>query len=251
MPDGHRIAIAIFTRGGSDRPRTIAEAARAIYDGFKSAFAWPFGAPALTAIVLLHIVARGKIGRSPEADLVDRYLKRIAWPTKVTELPDRGGKMPATPRQQRASIVLDERGKALSSTDFARKLESLARRRQARSAFPDRRRGRPRRTGTRQRRPAAVVRARDLAASAGPGDAGRAIVPGDFDPCEPSLSSRRLRPCARSLALLLCPLLAGKRAGANRERTARSRSSRARARNKRAAEAETGAAQASRGQGPQ
>lgn len=40
MPDGHRIAVAIFTRGGSDRPRTIAEAARAIYDGFKSAFSW-------------------------------------------------------------------------------------------------------------------------------------------------------------------------------------------------------------------
>src|SRR5436190_9103780 len=46
MPDGHRIAVAIFTRGGADRPRTIAESARAIYDGFKSVFAWPFGAPA-------------------------------------------------------------------------------------------------------------------------------------------------------------------------------------------------------------
>ena len=43
----------------------------------------------------MHIVARGKIGRSPEADLVERYLKRIAWPTKVTELPDRGGKREA------------------------------------------------------------------------------------------------------------------------------------------------------------
>ena len=40
MPDGHRIAVAIFTRGGSNRPRTIAEAARAIYDGFKTAFTW-------------------------------------------------------------------------------------------------------------------------------------------------------------------------------------------------------------------
>ena len=45
MPDGHRVAVAIFTRGGDDRPRTIAEAAKAIYDGFKSTFAWPFGAP--------------------------------------------------------------------------------------------------------------------------------------------------------------------------------------------------------------
>ena len=48
MPDGHRIAVAIFTRGGSNRPQTIAEAARAIYDGFKSVLTWPFR-PALTA----------------------------------------------------------------------------------------------------------------------------------------------------------------------------------------------------------
>ncbi len=37
MPDGRRIAVAIFTRGGSNRPRTIAQTARAIYDGFRSA----------------------------------------------------------------------------------------------------------------------------------------------------------------------------------------------------------------------
>jgi beta-lactamase class A len=48
MPDGHRIAVAIFTRGGSDRPRTIAEAAREIYDGFKSALTWPFGSAAFS-----------------------------------------------------------------------------------------------------------------------------------------------------------------------------------------------------------
>ncbi|MFL6722007.1 MAG: serine hydrolase [Sphingomonas sp.] len=49
MPDGHRVAVAIFTRGGADRPRTIAETARVIYDGFKSIFIWPFGAPASSA----------------------------------------------------------------------------------------------------------------------------------------------------------------------------------------------------------
>jgi beta-lactamase class A len=42
LPDGHRIAIAIFARGGSDRPGTIAQAARAIYDGFKSVFRLPY-----------------------------------------------------------------------------------------------------------------------------------------------------------------------------------------------------------------
>ena len=47
LPDGRRVAVAIFARGGTDRPRTIAETARAIYDGFKQVFAWPFGTPAL------------------------------------------------------------------------------------------------------------------------------------------------------------------------------------------------------------
>ena len=72
--------------------------------------------------MLLHIVARGKIGRSPEAELVERYLKRIAWPTKVTELAERGALPPAPPNS--ATIVLDERGQALTSADLARKLES-------------------------------------------------------------------------------------------------------------------------------
>ena len=48
LPDGRRVAVAIFTRGGNDRPRTIAESARAIYDGFKSVFTWPLR-PTLTA----------------------------------------------------------------------------------------------------------------------------------------------------------------------------------------------------------
>jgi beta-lactamase class A len=47
MPDGHRIAVAIFARGGSNRPQAIAEAARAIYDGFRTLVTWPFR-PALT-----------------------------------------------------------------------------------------------------------------------------------------------------------------------------------------------------------
>ena len=72
--------------------------------------------------MLLHIVARGKIGRSPEAELTDRYLKRIAWPTKVTELPERGGTLPE-PTSNAITVVLDERGKPLSSMDFAKKLE--------------------------------------------------------------------------------------------------------------------------------
>jgi 23S rRNA (pseudouridine1915-N3)-methyltransferase len=73
--------------------------------------------------MLLHIVARGKIGRSPEAELVDRYLKRIAWPVKVTELPESGGRLPASAPQS-VTILLDEKGEPLGSLAFARKLEA-------------------------------------------------------------------------------------------------------------------------------
>ncbi|UVO52532.1 23S rRNA (pseudouridine(1915)-N(3))-methyltransferase RlmH [Sphingomonas sp. SUN019] len=68
--------------------------------------------------MILHIVARGRIGRSPEADLVARYLKRIAWPTRVTELPDTGGRAPALPGQAKR-VLLDEKGEMLSSVEFA------------------------------------------------------------------------------------------------------------------------------------
>ena len=71
--------------------------------------------------MLLHIVARGRIGRTPEAELVERYLKRIQWPTKVTELPDRGGKLPAQSSES-VTIVLDEHGQPLSSVELAKKL---------------------------------------------------------------------------------------------------------------------------------
>ena len=73
--------------------------------------------------MLLHIVARGKIGRSPEAELVERYLKRIAWPTKLTELPDKGGKVPPLPGDS-VVIALDERGQSMSSIDLAKRLET-------------------------------------------------------------------------------------------------------------------------------
>ena len=73
--------------------------------------------------MLLHIVARGRVGRSAEAELVERYLKRIAWPTKVTELPESGGKVPLPP-ENGVTILLDEKGQQLGSLDFARRLEA-------------------------------------------------------------------------------------------------------------------------------
>ena len=68
--------------------------------------------------MLLHVVARGKIARSPEAQLVERYARRIAWPLKLTELPERGGRVPE-PLAPCRHVVLDERGKDFASADFA------------------------------------------------------------------------------------------------------------------------------------
>ena len=70
----------------------------------------------------LHIIARGKIGRAPEADMVDRYLKRISWPVKHSELPDKGGELPGSDSPCK-TVILDEKGEQLGSTDLARLLE--------------------------------------------------------------------------------------------------------------------------------
>jgi len=72
--------------------------------------------------MLLHVVARGKIARSPEGELVERYAKRITWPTKLTELPETGGKV-ADLQTPSKLILLDERGKPQSSQSLASLLE--------------------------------------------------------------------------------------------------------------------------------
>lgn len=71
--------------------------------------------------MLLHIIARGKIARLPEAELVARYEKRIAWPLRLTELPESGGRVPDSLTPAR-SVLLDEKGRDLSSEEFAAQL---------------------------------------------------------------------------------------------------------------------------------
>ena len=72
--------------------------------------------------MLLHVIARGKIARSPEEELVERYAKRITWPLKLTELPEAGGRIPE-PLTPIRTVLLDERGENLGSEGFARRLE--------------------------------------------------------------------------------------------------------------------------------
>ncbi|WP_225205715.1 23S rRNA (pseudouridine(1915)-N(3))-methyltransferase RlmH [Novosphingobium huizhouense] len=73
--------------------------------------------------MLLHVIARGRIGRSPEGELVDRYAKRLGKDFKVTELPDKGGTLPPPAFTPVRTVALDERGRQLSSSEFARILE--------------------------------------------------------------------------------------------------------------------------------
>ena len=72
--------------------------------------------------MLLHVIARGKIARTPEAELVARYEKRIAWPVRLTELPESGGRVPE-PQAPYRTVLLDEKGKDLTSEELARLLE--------------------------------------------------------------------------------------------------------------------------------
>jgi 23S rRNA (pseudouridine1915-N3)-methyltransferase len=71
----------------------------------------------------LHIIARGKMARGPEADLIARYAKRITWPLQISELPDVGGKTSPVPPGT-VIVALDESGEQLGSAEFARKLEA-------------------------------------------------------------------------------------------------------------------------------
>ena len=71
--------------------------------------------------MLLHVIARGKIARSPEAELVARYEKRIAWPLRLTELPETGGRIPE-PQTPVRTVLLDEKGKDLASEALAAQL---------------------------------------------------------------------------------------------------------------------------------
>lgn len=64
----------------------------------------------------LHILARGRIGRGPEAELVERYARRLKA-LSVTELGETAPWPAAAPGSR--TIVMDERGRDLSSPEVA------------------------------------------------------------------------------------------------------------------------------------
>ncbi|MEN9932093.1 MAG: hypothetical protein RIS17_666 [Pseudomonadota bacterium] len=64
----------------------------------------------------LHIIARGRIGQSPEADLVQRYAVRLKGRMAITEIADTAAWPPFAGGR---TVVLDERGRDLPSTELA------------------------------------------------------------------------------------------------------------------------------------
>ncbi|MBU0799612.1 MAG: 23S rRNA (pseudouridine(1915)-N(3))-methyltransferase RlmH [Alphaproteobacteria bacterium] len=78
----------------------------------------------------LELIAAEKLKTGPLLAVWDDYLKRLSWPLTLHEItaPDARQleiKMSEKIREGAFVIALDERGKSLSSRDFAAKLEQL------------------------------------------------------------------------------------------------------------------------------
>jgi 23S rRNA (pseudouridine1915-N3)-methyltransferase len=69
--------------------------------------------------VKLTIIARGRIGASPEAELVERYAKRLRGTLAITEIADAA---PWPRFEGGRTVVLDESGRDLGSAALAAQL---------------------------------------------------------------------------------------------------------------------------------
>ena len=87
----------------------------------------------------IRVLAVGSLGRGPEKELVDDYVKRLPWSCEITEFDFKKPAKSAELRKKQeaeklitaippsaAVIALDERGKSLDSRGLAGKLESWA-----------------------------------------------------------------------------------------------------------------------------
>lgn len=77
----------------------------------------------------IDIIAVGRMKNSPYAEAWQDYLKRMVWPVALHELDVRQDqehvKITEKIRADAVVIALDERGKAMSSIDFATRVQSL------------------------------------------------------------------------------------------------------------------------------
>jgi 23S rRNA (pseudouridine1915-N3)-methyltransferase len=85
--------------------------------------------------VRITIIAVGRLRGGPEQALAEHYRKRITWPVEIREVEERR-KLPSADMKRREAalieaalpdravlVALDERGRELSSRDFAARIE--------------------------------------------------------------------------------------------------------------------------------
>jgi len=84
--------------------------------------------------VRITVIAVGRLRGGPEQALADHYRNRIAWPVEIREVEERRKLPPVELKRREAALIeaalpdravlvaLDERGKDLSSRDFAARL---------------------------------------------------------------------------------------------------------------------------------
>lgn len=82
----------------------------------------------------ISIIAVGRLKRGPETALAQQYLTRLTWPVTIREVEGKTRLPPASLRKREAElllsncsntatiVVLDERGKGLTSREFAVRL---------------------------------------------------------------------------------------------------------------------------------
>ncbi len=79
-------------------------------------------------MLAIDFITVGKLKNDPLLDVFEDYKKRLLWKSSLIELEgktqaEQNTKILETINPKAAIIVLDERGKSLSSRDFANKLE--------------------------------------------------------------------------------------------------------------------------------
>ena len=132
------------------------------------------------------IACIGHMKPSPELDLLSKYIKQTRWNVVVREFEDKKpGSVEERKKREGALllsavpaaakiVVMDERGKLLSSEKFAKRLGDW----RSGGCFPDRRRGRAQRRNQEKSQSSFSVRGNDLAAYVGARHAGRTNLPG-------------------------------------------------------------------------
>lgn len=79
----------------------------------------------------IEIIAAGRLKSGPFSSLRDEYLKRLTWPTSITEVDGRStadeqAKILEKIRASAIVIALDERGKVFSSRNFSNQLAQFS-----------------------------------------------------------------------------------------------------------------------------